>query len=82
MRMRLILYKQDEISLLESELNAIDNAEDRPLFLGARRRDRNEGRKMKLQDLDAALIEYGKFVFHITVHVHELYFMEDPFSLV
>lgn len=59
-RMRLILYKQDEISVLEAELLAIDNAEERPLFLGARRRDQNQQRLDKLRQLDAALIEYGE----------------------
>lgn len=58
-RMRLILYKQDQISLLEAELHAIDNSEARPIFLGARRRDQNEQRSAKLQQLDTALIEYG-----------------------
>lgn len=59
-RMRLILYKQDEISVLQAELLAIDNAEERPLFLGARRRDRNQQRLDKLRQLDAALVEYGE----------------------
>lgn len=61
--MRLILYKQDEISLLEAELHAIDDSEESPLFLGARRRDQNQERMAKLQQLDAALIEYGQSMF-------------------
>ncbi|KAL8630317.1 hypothetical protein Q9189_003954 [Teloschistes chrysophthalmus] len=58
-RMRLILHKQDQIALLEAELHAIDHSEERPLFLGSRRRDCNQERITKLQQLDAALIEYG-----------------------
>ncbi|KAL8914321.1 MAG: hypothetical protein Q9171_001041 [Xanthocarpia ochracea] len=60
--MRLILYKQDQISLLEAELHAIDNSEERPIFLGARRRDQNEQRSAKLQQLDTALIEYDRLL--------------------
>ena len=58
-RMRLILYKQDQITQLEAELHAIDNKEKKLIFLGARRKDQNQERAAKLQQLDTALIEYG-----------------------
>lgn len=67
--MRMILYKQDQISLLEAELHAIDNSEERPLFLGARRRDQNQERSAKLQQLDTALIEYGTSHFFEWLHL-------------
>ena len=64
-RMRLILNKQDDISMLEAQLHEIDNTEERVIFLGARRRDKNQQRLDKLKELDAALIEYGiSHLFH------------------
>ena len=63
--MRLLLLKQDEISVLEEELEMIDNAEPRQLFLGSCRRDVNEKRKDCVARLRKALAEYGMFsTFH------------------
>ena len=59
MRMRLLLLKQDEISMLEESLNTIDMVEDRELFLGCSRRDGNTARQETLQELKKSLAEYG-----------------------
>ena len=58
-RARLLLLKQDELSLLESQLDNIDNAETRELFLGNRRRDANTERKDILGKIEVALASYG-----------------------
>ena len=58
--MRLLLLKQDKVAQLEDELNEVDNAEEKELFLGSSRRDRNTRRKDILERLDAALNDYGK----------------------
>lgn len=58
--MRLLLLKQDEISVMEEELDGIDLREQRSLFLGCARRDTNAERKVVLQNLKASLSEYGK----------------------
>lgn len=57
-RARLLLLKQDELSLLESQLDRIDHNETRELFLGNRRRDTNGERREILEKLDAALADY------------------------
>jgi hypothetical protein len=57
--MRLLLLKQDEISILEESLDRIDKNEDCELFLGCSRRDRNEERRDVLQQLKVAMAEYG-----------------------
>ncbi|KAF2812973.1 uncharacterized protein BDZ99DRAFT_568247 [Mytilinidion resinicola] len=58
MRMRLLLLKQDEISILEESLDKIDAAESRDFFLGCGRKDRNPDRQEVLQKLGTALGEY------------------------
>lgn len=60
-RARLLLLKQDELSLLESQLDRIDHEETRKLFLGNRRRDKNPERKEILMKLEVALASYGEF---------------------
>ncbi|KAF1984418.1 hypothetical protein K402DRAFT_434699 [Aulographum hederae CBS 113979] len=57
-RMRLLLLKQDEVTVLEGKLDTIDSKEDRALFLGCTRRDTNAERKPTLQQLTTALAEY------------------------
>jgi hypothetical protein len=59
-RMRLQLLKQDEVSRLEEQLNAIDRCEKRELFLGNCRRDANQDRLAIIPRLEKALAEYGK----------------------
>lgn len=58
-RVRLLLYKQDEVAVIEEQLEAIDKAEPCELFLGNRRRDRNEARIATMKRLDAVLEDYG-----------------------
>lgn len=60
LRSRLLLYKQDSLSVLEKRLNDIDDNEKSPLFLGSRRRDKNEERKGIMGKVDLELAEYGK----------------------
>lgn len=60
-RARLLLLKQDEVSLLESQLDHIDHEEERDLFLGNSRRDKDPERKETLGKLDAALSSYGVY---------------------
>ena len=59
LRARLLLLKQDELCLLESQLDRIDQEETRELFLSNRRRDRNAEREKMLTKLDVALCSYG-----------------------
>ena len=61
-RMRLLLLKQDEITMLEESLDRIDSQEDRPLFLGSARRDVNASRKDVVKKLTTALAEYGTWI--------------------
>lgn len=57
--MRLLLLKQDEITVLEDSLDSIDSQEDRVLFLGCARRDVNQERKQLIGKLTRALADYG-----------------------
>ena len=59
LRARLLLMKQDKLSLLEQELDQVDKDETRQLFLGSCRRDQNSRRKQVMQELDGALADYG-----------------------
>lgn len=60
-RARLLLLKQDELCLLESQLDRIDEMETRELYLGNSRRDGNVERKRILMELEIALSGYGRF---------------------
>ncbi|RAH47766.1 uncharacterized protein BO95DRAFT_430108 [Aspergillus brunneoviolaceus CBS 621.78] len=57
-RMRLLLLKQDEISVLEQALSRADADEPHGLFLGCARRDQNSTRKRILDELRTHLAEY------------------------
>ena len=59
--MRLLLIKQDEISILEKQLDRTDVKESKELFLGNCRRDGNSERKQIVRRLETCLAEYGKF---------------------
>lgn len=67
-RARLLLLKQDELSVLESQLDQIDREETRELFLGNRRRDTNPERKEILTKLETALVGYGMTSFLFQKH--------------
>ena len=60
LRARLLLYKQDQLCVLEKNLADIDAAETKPLFLRNMRRDCNETRKRLFGELDIALKQYGR----------------------
>jgi hypothetical protein len=59
-RMRILLMKQDDVTLLEQELFEVDRVEKATLFLGSKRLDRNKKRKDILGKLETALADYGK----------------------
>ncbi|KAF8862660.1 hypothetical protein BDZ45DRAFT_584922 [Acephala macrosclerotiorum] len=61
-RARLLLLKQDRVSVLEAQLEKVDCEETKFLFLGNARRDKNEKRKAVLTQLDVALADYDDFV--------------------
>jgi hypothetical protein len=62
LRARLLLLKQDRLSLLEKRLEKIDRDEANVLFLGSSRRDSNSERRSVLSEIDAALSDYGMHV--------------------
>ncbi|KAK0725192.1 hypothetical protein B0H67DRAFT_569862 [Lasiosphaeris hirsuta] len=58
LRIRLLLLKQDRLSMLEKQLEDIDKSEGAPLFLGSCRADANPERIRVLSEIDAALLDY------------------------
>ena len=58
-RVRLLLLKQDRISIVEDRLKAVDDAESKALYLGSSRADANTERQELLSDLDRHLADYG-----------------------
>lgn len=62
LRSRLLLLKQDELSILEAKLEAVDEEETKELYLGNHRRDKNPVRRQILKDIDGALKEYGMYL--------------------
>lgn len=61
LRARLLLLKQDKLSLLEKKLDDIDKKENVLLNLGCCRSDDNRDRQLVLSEIDLALAEYGMF---------------------
>ena len=59
LRARLLLLKQDTLSVLEQRLDLLDQQESSLLFLGKSRSDQNRARKSLLADIEAQLLEYG-----------------------
>jgi hypothetical protein len=59
LRSRLLLLKQDKLSLLEQQLDDIDQKETLPLFLGKTRGDRNIARSSLLSEISWRLNDYG-----------------------
>ncbi|KAI6087272.1 hypothetical protein F4821DRAFT_116876 [Hypoxylon rubiginosum] len=62
LRARILLRKQDNLSLLEQELDQIDKQETSLLFLGKSRCDQNPDRLSALSKIDAALADYDELV--------------------
>ena len=58
-RARLLLLKQDRVSVLEEKLRYLDQKEQRLLFLGSFRRNGDTERESLLLELDHALADYG-----------------------
>ena len=59
LRARLILRKQDRLTVLEEQLEDIDRTEDVSLFLASNRLDGNDRRQSLLDEIEQILQEYG-----------------------
>jgi hypothetical protein len=59
LRSRVLLVKQDELNVLETQLDQLDREETRPFFLGTCRHDRNSDRNDLLNQIHLKLFEYG-----------------------
>ena len=59
LRARLLLRKQDRLSMLEARLEELDHAEDISLFLASNRLDGNNRRQSLLDEIEKVLQEYG-----------------------
>jgi hypothetical protein len=59
LRARLLLLKQDKLSILEQRLDQVDEQETSLLFLGKSRCDQNAERSSILLDIEASLADYG-----------------------
>ncbi|KAM6487649.1 hypothetical protein HDV62DRAFT_350364 [Trichoderma sp. SZMC 28011] len=62
LRTRLLLLKQDRLSILERQLEKIDRNEKAMLSLGSCRVDKNEDRRVVLTEIDDALADYDAFL--------------------
>ncbi|KAM5354761.1 hypothetical protein ACJ41O_001408 [Fusarium nematophilum] len=62
LRARLLLQKQDKLSMLETELEQIDADETAPLFLGSSRDDMNGRRQEVMRKIDNAMADYDEFI--------------------
>ena len=63
LRARLLLLKQDRISILENKLKHLDENEACEIFLTSSRDDANRNRQQLLADLDSALADYGTLAY-------------------
>ena len=61
LRARLLLLKQDRLTVLEQRLDQIDEQETSLLFLGTSRRDANADRWSLLSEIESHLADYGDF---------------------
>lgn len=59
LRARVLLKKQDRLSVLEQKLDEAGDEEQSPLFLGKSRCDGNQERIALLGEIDSALADYG-----------------------
>lgn len=59
-RARILLLKQDKLSMLEQRLEQIDQQETSPLFLGKSRCDKNTDRISLLAEIESTLVDYGE----------------------
>ncbi|XTI82344.1 hypothetical protein V2W45_1228407 [Cenococcum geophilum] len=61
LRARILLLKQDRLSMLEQRLEQIDQQETSLLFLGKSRCDKNTDRTSLLSDIESCLADYDQF---------------------
>ncbi|KAK1773055.1 hypothetical protein QBC45DRAFT_428587 [Copromyces sp. CBS 386.78] len=61
LRARILLLKQDKLSMLEERLEQVDSEESSPLFLGKSRCDRNAERLSLISQIEACLADYDQF---------------------
>ncbi|KAK3338128.1 hypothetical protein B0H65DRAFT_560981 [Neurospora tetraspora] len=61
LRARILLLKQNKLSMLEERLEQVDSEEPSPLFLGKSRCDRNAERLSLLSQIEACLADYDQF---------------------
>ncbi|KAH6696606.1 hypothetical protein BKA61DRAFT_623295 [Leptodontidium sp. MPI-SDFR-AT-0119] len=61
LRARLLLLKQDKLSMLEERLNQVDQQEESLLFLGKSRCDKNTDRISLLSEIESCLADYDSF---------------------
>jgi len=59
LRTRLLLTKQDKLSVMEKRLEKFDRDEDIQLRLGSCQEDDNPERQLVLAEIDTALADYG-----------------------
>ena len=59
LRARLILRKQDRLSMLEERLEELDHAEEVSLFLTNNKFDENNQRQSLLDEIEKVLQKYG-----------------------
>lgn len=64
LRARILLLKQNKLSMLEERLEQVDSEEPSPLFLGKSRCDRNAERLSLLSQIEACLADYGNADVH------------------
>lgn len=65
LRARLLLLKQDKITVLEQKLDQLDRDESNDLFLCINRSDKNPERESLLMELEQSLAGYGRQPAHI-----------------
>lgn len=73
LRTRLLLVKQDRLTVLEKRLEKLDRDEVAKLSLGSCRADKNEDRHVVLAEIGVALADYGnneRTALSITSHRH------------
>ncbi|PFH63160.1 hypothetical protein XA68_17269 [Ophiocordyceps unilateralis] len=61
LRARILLLKQDRLSMLEQRLDQVDQEESSALFLGKSRADRNPERISLQSEIETCLADYDKF---------------------
>ena len=59
LRARIILRKQDALSVLEQQLETLDRQETTALYLASNRLDGNTERQTVLDDIEKAVQDYG-----------------------